>query len=214
MQKSKNYLSWIFSLSILLIFVLCPKTYALSQVYSVRTVLDGDTIILENGEKIRYKGINTPEIAHKDQLGEPFGEQAKKRNSELVLDRQVRLDIDPNKARDRYGRLIADVFLLDGKNVSEILILEGFAYTCKYGGDGNDKLLKAQRNAIEARRGLWALSAYTEGKAPYPANAKSGIFHTHDCTFGKNIASRNKVVFRSKKEAFWEGFCPCKKCQP
>lgn len=208
----KSYLGWIVIFCILCLSI--SKTDALAQVYYVKAVFDGDTILLENGEKCRYKGINTPEIAHKDHIGEPFGEEAKRRNTELVLHKQVRIELDPAQKRDRYDRILADVFLPDGRSVSEMLISEGFAYTCKYGGDSNEKLLKAQQNAISARKGMWALDFYTKGSALYPANSKSGIFHTPDCSFGKAISAHNKTIFRSKKEAFSEGFCPCKKCQP
>ncbi len=214
MQKLKRYSDWIFLFFILFICVFSPEIYAISQTYFVKTVLDGDTIILENGERVRYNGVNTPEIAHKDRPGEPFGEQAKKRNAELVLHKSVRLEIAPEQEKDRYGRLLADVFLTDGTNAGEMLVSEGLAYTCRYGRQLDTNLLRAQRRAMEQRRGIWASDTYTAGQGPFPANTKSGIFHDSDCSFGRSISPRNKVIFKDKKQAFWDGFCPCKKCNP
>ena len=81
----------------------------------VRYVIDGDTIVLKKGTKVRYRGINSPEIPHnKNKSGEPFGWAATKRNRQLVQGRLVRLVQDDEK-RDRFGRLLAYVFLPDGR---------------------------------------------------------------------------------------------------
>ncbi|MCK4426720.1 MAG: hypothetical protein KAV69_08215, partial [Deltaproteobacteria bacterium] len=63
----------------------------------VRYVIDGDTIVLKKGTKVRYRGINTPETPHKDTPGEPLGWEATRRNGQLVRGRTVRLVQDDEK---------------------------------------------------------------------------------------------------------------------
>ncbi|MDX2252144.1 MAG: thermonuclease family protein [Nitrospira sp.] len=82
------------------------------------TAVDGDTIRV-GGERIRLRGIDTPE------LDEPEGLAAKQRLEELL--RSGPMEIIPH-GRDVYDRLIADVFV-NGQNVAEILKSEGFTKT-------------------------------------------------------------------------------------
>lgn len=81
----------------------------------VRQVTDGDTVELENGEKVRYIGIDTPEEMRR--VGEiwvydpePFAEEATRQNRDLVEGKKVRLEFDREK-RDRFGRLLAYVYV-------------------------------------------------------------------------------------------------------
>ena len=46
----------------------------------VKAVFDGDTVLLESGERVRYRGIDAPEVAHKDVSSDCYGEQARAAN--------------------------------------------------------------------------------------------------------------------------------------
>lgn len=94
---------------------------------TVTRVIDGDTIELETGEKVRYIGMNTPEIHHPTKHIQCFGQEAALRNSELVLNKKVRLVKDISET-DRYKRLLRYVYLEDGTFVNLQLVKEGFAY--------------------------------------------------------------------------------------
>jgi len=59
----------------------------------VRWVADGDTIVLTDGERVRYAGINAPEIAHDGEAGEPYGDEARAFNKKLVLGRWLNLEL-------------------------------------------------------------------------------------------------------------------------
>jgi micrococcal nuclease len=72
----------------------------LSSEVFVKRVIDGDTIVLNNGEKVRYIGIDTPE------RDEDYYNKAKEFNKKLVEGKTVRLETDVQQ-RDRYGRLLA-----------------------------------------------------------------------------------------------------------
>jgi len=115
----------------------------------VNYVIDGDTIVLENGEKVRYLGINAPE------LGQPYSSQALKLNKKLVLNKKVRLEFDIQK-RDKYNRLLAYVWS-GGVLVNEKLVKEGLAVseTIQPNVKYQDRILKAQQEARKNCRGIW-----------------------------------------------------------
>ena len=123
--------------------------------FGVKRVLDGDTIELENGERVRYIGINTPEIAHPPRGAEFFGPKAAEANRELVEGKRVRLEFDVQK-RDRYGRLLAYVYV-DSLFVNAELVKRGYAYAYTYPPNVKyaELFVRLQREAREAGRGLW-----------------------------------------------------------
>ncbi|MCD4755293.1 MAG: thermonuclease family protein [Deltaproteobacteria bacterium] len=180
----------------------------------VRHIIDGDTIVLKKGTKVRYRGINSPEIPHKDKPGEPLGWAATKRNRQLVQGRLVRLIQDDEK-RDRFGRLLAYVFLSDGRMVNEILVREGMAFVCfsEKGSSFSKRLLAAQREAIDARRGIWSIPP-VRPEPYYVGNRQSLRFHRPSCPYGKKTSKTNRIIFKSRSDACKEGFCRCKKCLP
>ena len=77
----------------------------------VKRVIDGDTIELDNGKTLRYIGIDTPETKHPTKGVQCFGEEAYKKNKELVEGKRVQLEKDVSET-DRYGRLLRYVFVL------------------------------------------------------------------------------------------------------
>ncbi|MEA1868468.1 MAG: thermonuclease family protein, partial [Thermodesulfobacteriota bacterium] len=180
----------------------------------VRYVIDGDTIVLKKRTKVRYRGINSPEIPHKNKPGESLGWAATKRNRQLVRGRLVRLVQDDEK-KDRFGRLLAYVFLPDGRMVNEILVREGMAFVC-FSGKGspfNKRLLAAQREAINAGRGIWSIPP-VRPEPYYVGNRQTLRFHRPSCPYGKKISKTNRIIFKSRNNACKEGFCRCKKCLP
>lgn len=123
---------------------------------SVASVIDGDTIILENGEKVRYIGIDTPEYNFENkEVSECFSEEARKRNQELVEGKKVLLQKDVSE-RDGYGRLLRYVFV-DGVFVNKLLLEEGYADTMSISPDGKYKkeFRQARENARELSIGMW-----------------------------------------------------------
>jgi micrococcal nuclease len=123
-------------------------------------VSDGDTIRvrLDSGreERVRYIGVDTPETAKPGTPAECFAERASAFNAELVGGREVRLELDAEE-RDRYGRLLAYVYVGD-TNVGEELVRRGFAQPLTV--PPNVRHAERFRElAADARRdgsGLWA----------------------------------------------------------
>lgn len=121
-------------------------------------VVDGDTIHVRLGErveKVRYIGVDTPEIQHPTRGEEPGGRQAAQVNRRLVAGRQVQLELDV-QARDRHGRLLAYVWVGDLMVNAELVRL-GYAQvlTVPPNVKHRELLAKLQREARDAGRGLW-----------------------------------------------------------
>jgi len=116
----------------------------------VTRVLDGDTIEIESGERVKYLGINAPES------GQPFFTEATRENERLVAGRTVALEFDV-QTQDRYKRLLAYVWVGDVL-VNEEIVKNGYAVieTIQPNVKYQDLILKAQQEARNACRGLWA----------------------------------------------------------
>ena len=129
-----------------------PSTRGLVKVVAV---LDGDTIIIGGGEKVRYAGLNTPETHHPDKLPEYCGQEAFEANRRLVAGKTVRLEFDARR-RDKYGRLLAYVYV-DSLFVNAELIRQGYAQVTTYKDSQrhHDEFARLQQSAITARRGMW-----------------------------------------------------------
>jgi len=119
-------------------------------------VIDGDTIELEDGERVRYVGVNAPESVDPRRRVECFGKEASAFNKALVEGKKVRLERDVSD-RDTYGRLLRFVFLEDGIFVNEVLVREGYAYASPYAPDISMEgfFRKAESDARKNERGLW-----------------------------------------------------------
>jgi micrococcal nuclease len=148
--------------ALLALLLVVPAALAASLEGRVVHVVDGDTIHVRVGdrvEKVRYIGVNTPEIHHPRKGEEPGGREAAEVNRELVQDRHVRLDTDV-QARDRYGRLLAYVWVGDTMINAE-LVRRGYAQVMTVPPNVRHQALfvKLQRDARDAERGLWQVSS-------------------------------------------------------
>lgn len=138
---------------------------------AVTYIYDGDTIKLENGEKVRFLGIDTPESSENKKLfrdaarsGQDIqeilamGHAAAEYTRALLKGRRVRLEFDIEK-RDKYGRLLAYIYRVDdGLFINEDIIKNGYAYpmTIPPNIRHADEFKKLFREAQKAKRGLWS----------------------------------------------------------
>ena len=90
------------------------------QANTCMKVIDGDTLVLETGRKVRLVGVNAPEKGVKGY------ETSKKFVEKLCLNKDVDYKIDSKKEFDKYGRTLG-VILVNGKNLNQILLQEGLA---------------------------------------------------------------------------------------
>lgn len=116
----------------------------------VKRIVDGDTILLEDGRRVRYLGINTPEF------GEPYSRRAKDLNAALLRGRVVRLELDQEPA-DSYGRILAYVYV-GPDMVNARLVQDGLAHAFFIGSGRrhNDLFLRLQEEAKAQRLGIWS----------------------------------------------------------
>ena len=123
----------------------------------VSRVIDGDTVELTDGRRIRYLEIDTPETVHPDKPVECFGPEATQRNRELVEGRDVEL-LSDGPDMDQFGRYLRYVFV-EGTFVNAELVWEGYAVASSYGHQGRlfQTLVQLQRAAQEGNTGLWAV---------------------------------------------------------
>jgi micrococcal nuclease len=209
----KNIILIYFALILCLSAGLFPCQSVAAESVRVTGVIDGDTIIIADGQRVRYLGIDTPE-REKDAPSKFMAQEAYEFNRKLVLNKEVRLVYGPER-RDRFDRLLAYVFLDNGLFVNSELVKKGLAQVLYHGPwmERFAELLKLQREAIQNSRGIWA-KVLTESDDHYRGQVHTRRFHGQVCSLGKKIASKNLINFRSRKEAYWEGYSPCGSCKP
>lgn len=120
---------------------------------TVTKVIDGDTIDIDTGQRVRYIGIDTPEV---HPVAEAFGMEALQANRNLVEGKEVRLERDITET-DKYGRLLRYVYV-DDILVNAELVRFGLAEAKAYPPDTkyHEMLKKLEEEARQAGRGMWA----------------------------------------------------------
>ena len=179
----------------------CPADHY-DELAVVAKVFDGDTLMLEDGRRLRLIGVNTPELAHRGRNAEPLSGEASRRLRALAAPgSRIRLRYGQQR-RDRYRRLLAHVFRLDGDNITARLLEEGLGAAVQISPNfwALDCYLAAERRARKRKRGIWGHPHFRPLDASrLPADA--GGFH-----FVRGVLSR---VGESRR-ALWlnlgEGF--------
>lgn len=123
----------------------------------VARVIDGDTVELESGERVRYLLVDTPENTSSVEC---FGAEATAFNEQLVEGREVRLTYDV-ECTDRFGRLLAYVEV-DGRVVNQLLVEQGYACVLHIppnGADAAPLYQDLETRAVDEGRGLWSVCA-------------------------------------------------------
>ncbi len=119
------------------------------------SVPDGDGLRLEDGRRVRYIGIDTPEMAHWGNPVESFAEEARMFNEQLVVGKRVRLERDASEM-DRYGRLLRYVYVGD-TFVNAELMRAGLARAFALWPDEGhaEEFARLEQEARRQRRGMW-----------------------------------------------------------
>ena len=126
----------------------------------LRYVIDGDTLILSNNRHVRLIGIDAPELEHRGESAQIYGQEARAALAHLLPARRGRIQLlTDGEQTDRYGRLLAHAFLPDGTNVQAWLLRQGYTrrYRASSGTLFKDCYAAAEATAVKASRGLWAL---------------------------------------------------------
>jgi endonuclease YncB( thermonuclease family) len=198
-------------------------------------ISDGDTIsVLREGKavKVRLYGIDAPEKA------QAFGTQARKFTSDLVFQRDVTVVVHTT---DRYGRLVGEVLLPDGRSLNQELVKAGMAWWYRPYAPNDPALAQLEAEARTAKRGLWAdahpvppwqwrkgqresthAAAPAASTAPSPVdspgdtiigNKKSKVYHWPGCPDYDKVSGTNRVAFPSREAAEQAGYRPAGNCR-
>jgi micrococcal nuclease len=135
-----------------------PDGTDLQQNAVVAYVIDGDTLELDDGRRVRLLGIDAPEMGFHDKQSDPFAAESTDWLRREVEGRAVTLRLGPRQT-DRYGRTLAWVYDRDGGLLNQRCLEEGMARLLdKFGlpPELEPELRHAQEKARLAGRGLWA----------------------------------------------------------
>jgi endonuclease YncB( thermonuclease family) len=125
----------------------------------IKKIIDGDTIVISDGRKVRFIGINTPEMGRNGEASEPFAMQALL-ELKLLLNHETKIGLTYGKQKkDKYKRLLAHPSLPDGRSVASVLLKQGLAVSIVV--PPNDHYLscyrKFEQQPRSKQRGLWQL---------------------------------------------------------
>lgn len=130
-----------------------PNVILLLSRATVLRVIDGDTIVLADGQRVRYIGIDTPELGPPEEY---YAREATSANRQLVEGKEVALEKDTSET-DRFGRLLRYVYV-DGTFVNAELVWQGYAEAVAHPPDIEYQscLKTLERKARGAGRGIWS----------------------------------------------------------
>jgi micrococcal nuclease len=140
----------------------CAQVSHSGEWRTVRRVIDGDTLLLDNRERVRLIGVDTPETVHPKKPVERFGKEASDFTRRMVEGKRVRLEFDPANALQGHKdntperRTLAYVFLGDGRLLNTEIIRRGYGFAdTRFPFARMEEFRRLEREAREQRRGLW-----------------------------------------------------------
>lgn len=125
-------------------------------------VIDGDTIVLANGDSVRLIGIDTPEEFDTRKPVQCYAKEAAERNKQLIGNNDIKFYKDISTT-DKYGRWLGFVYLPDETFVNLELVKEGYAFAYPYPPDNSKaaEFKAAQDYAKQNKLGLWSACTVT-----------------------------------------------------
>ena len=213
--QRKKVISWTVIIALIVLLVAfrlveeIGRDITPSSRFTIVRVIDGDTVVLQGGDKLRLLSIDTPEH------DEPFYAQAKAFLTDIALNKQARIEYSSYR-RDKYGRLLGYLYI-DSIFVNKLMLEKGLA--CLYlfkdtdmGRRETNELLQAQRRALQQKVGLWGLPHKQERY--YLAHKGGFRFHRPNCSSVSKTDQNDLRKFYTREEALYEGLSPCRRCKP
>lgn len=146
--------------------------------FQVASVVDGDTLRLSNGDKLRVIGINSPEIDHGSEGdSQPLATAAKLAVNAFLATQHTIYIRNGVESRDRYQRRLAHVYRADGSSLAQVLLSQGLAWHIvvppnnRFAECYHHQQLEAQRH----RLGIWGLAAYQPKSAASLSSEEVGF---------------------------------------
>ena len=205
------------------------------QIYQkakVKYAVDGDTIWVDidgKDEKVRFVGVDTPEVAKDGKPAEFMAEEAKDFTNKTLKNKEIYLEKDISD-RDKYDRLLRYIWLeepatnpslsdIEKNTLNGILVKEGFAYANYYKPDikYQEYLKELEKSAQENKLGIWSYgskSAEENEKIDQTylikGNKNSKVYHLPEWDSYNTVKEKNAVYFETEKEAKESGFRPAR----
>jgi micrococcal nuclease len=178
--------------------------------FVVKRVIDGDTVELQGGDRLRLLGIDTPE------MGERFHDEAMNLLKRLALGKNARIEY-ARERRDRYGRLLGFLYIDDTLFVNRLIVDSGMAYIYLFRNNELEmtqfkQLLDAQRDAMSRHTALWSIGHRPEAYYVSPDN--SFRLHRPSCPSVQHLKPGHYRTFQTREEGLSEGLSPCRNCKP
>lgn len=137
-------------------------TSSVPTVVKVKRVIDGDTIEIETGQKVRYIGMDTPELHDPRKPIQCFAQEAYLKNKELIEGKTIRLEKDISET-DKYGRLLRYIYLQENNATTEAIFINnylvenGYAFVATFPPDVKfaGLFVQSQQKARNNHAGLW-----------------------------------------------------------
>ncbi|ORU91950.1 MAG: hypothetical protein A6F70_01315 [Cycloclasticus sp. symbiont of Bathymodiolus heckerae] len=182
----------------------CSVSLAGETIRVIR-VIDGDTVVLQTGQRVRLLGINAPEIGYKGKVSEIGAKAAQKYLKSKVLNKNITLEIDI-EYEDKYTRRLAHIFLENGLHINEDMLRRGLAVlslhppNLKYQTD----LMLAQGYAEEEQVGLWLLEDYQLKPIRLVERSKRKKWGRYSATVRKvTLSKKGAKLWLTKESYIW-----------
>ena len=174
----------------------------------ITEIVDGDTVILDNGRQVRLMGIQAPKLPlnRPNFVAWPLAEEAKE-YLEKILSHNATLYL-ADTAEDRHGRILAHIITDDGKWLQQEMLLAGLArvYSFADNHEKTEELYAAAKKARKDKRGLWQLAYYAIRKSDDPKlQDLTGRFEIVEGTI-KNVAEVKKNYYLNFGDNWREDF--------
>lgn len=228
-----NRWRWAILVAVVAVVWLCLPLLASAEQFTGKVVgiSDGDTIsVLREGKavKVRLYGVDAPEQA------QAFGTKARQLTGDLAFQREVTVVIH---ATDRYGRLVGEVLLPDGRTLNHELVRAGLAWWYRQYAPKDTALAQLEAEAKTAKRGLWAdaqpvppwewrkphreltrveapgVSTAPSTEEPIVGNQRSKVYHWPGCPAYAKVSTKNRVTFPSREAAEQAGYRSAGNCR-
>ena len=205
--KKGVFVDWRFAVLVLVILLLASNGFWLwkdRERMRVERVIDGDTLVIKTGDRVRLVGLDAPET------GKCGASESKQKLEELVSSKIIRIDRDE---RDSWGRRLGMVFV-GGVNVSLEMVRSGWARFDNFTGGGSEEMRQAGQGAEDAGLGIYGSECTGDKeKCDILGNIDQSTgkkyYHLPGCySYGKVriSAERGEQVFCSEMEAKSAGF--------
>lgn len=176
----------------------------------VERVIDGDTIEIAGGQKVRYIGIDTPETVHPEKPVQCFGTEASQKNKELVEGKLIRLEKDVSET-DKYGRLLRYVYIqgdIPAQTifVNDYLIRQGYAHSSTYPPDMKyqDQFQQAEADARDNNRGLWSNCLLGQNQQSNTIVQSPSTVDPNGCNIKGNISSSGEKIYHLPGQRYYQ----------